>query len=285
MTRPLSHALERRLLLLLFLAALFSVLLTGDLRSRARLTRLTEDTLTGDFFREHELSEAAIREIRMLPREERSRAAALYFLSDPKNIEKHAASFFTPDSLRREAKLWRTRPPWENYLAGCRAIWEDVVCFPVPASTKHKNYTVTYTDSWMNERSFGGKRGHEGTDLMASENTPGLYPVVSMTDGVVESLGWLPKGGWRIGIRAPLGGYFYYAHLDSYAKLEVGDRVSAGDLLGFMGNTGYGPEGTKGMFATHLHIGIYIYPDGAETSVNPYWILRMIEEKKLSCSF
>ena len=49
--------------------------------------------------------------------------------------------------------------------------------------------------------------------------------------------------------------------------------------------TGYGPEGTKGMFATHLHLGIYLYPDGEETSYNPYWILRLAGEKKLSCSF
>lgn len=52
-----------------------------------------------------------------------------------------------------------------------------------------------------------------------------------------------------------------------------------------MGNTGYGPEGTKGMFATHLHLGIYLYPDGEETSYNPYWILRLAGEKNLSCSF
>ena len=54
---------------------------------------------------------------------------------------------------------------------------------------------------------------------MAEKNTPGYYPVVSMTDGVVTEKGWLEKGGWRIGITAPTGAYFYYAHLDSYAEL------------------------------------------------------------------
>ena len=33
------------------------------------------------------------------------------------------------------------------------------------------------------------------------------------------------------------------------------------------------------MFATHLHLGIYLYPDGEETSYNPYWILRLAGEK------
>ena len=49
-----------------------------------------------------------------------------------------------------------------------------------------------------------------------------------MTDGVIQSKGWLPKGGYRIGILAPSGGYFYYAHLDSYADIKEGDRVKRG---------------------------------------------------------
>ena len=160
-----------------------------------------------------------------------------------------------------------------------------LVDFPVPESPKHPQYQVSFVDSWMGERTYGGKRGHEGCDLMASKDIPGLYPVVSMTDGVVSARGWLEKGGYRIGITAPSGAYFYYAHLDSYGSYQEGNEVKAGDIIGFMGNTGYGPEGTKGMFATHLHLGIYLYPDGKETSYNPYWILRLAGEKKLSCSF
>ena len=121
---------------------------------------------------------------------------------------------------------------------------------------------------------------------MASKDIPGLYPVVSMTGWVVSAkrLAWKREDD-RIGITAPSGAYFYYAHLDSYGSYQEGDEVKAGDIIGFMGNTGYGPEGTKGMFATHLHLGIYLYPDGEETSYNPYWILRLAGEKKLSCSF
>ena len=74
---------------------------------------------------------------------------------------------------------------------------------------------------------------------MASVNERGLYPVVSMTDGTVRSKGWLELGGWRLGIETEQGAYFYYAHLDSYAQIEEGDAVKAGDLLGYMGDTGY----------------------------------------------
>jgi len=135
----------------------------------------------------------------------------------------------------------------------------------------------------MAERTYGGKRGHEGTDIMADKNERGLYPIISMSDGVVTKKGWLEKGGYRIGITSPNGVYFYYAHLDSYANVSVGDKVSAGDILGYMGDSGYGPEGTTGKFDVHLHLGIYIYPNGEETSVNPYWILRYIENKKVKC--
>ncbi len=207
--------------------------------------------------------------------EKRGRLYAIYFLEN---------SLFPQDNEKSCLKNGRKKE-WKSFEKICTALWNDIRYFPVPESPKHPQYQVSFVDSWMGERTYGGKRGHEGCDLMASKDIPGLYPVVSMTDGVVSARGWLEKGGYRIGITAPSGAYFYYAHLDSYGSYQEGDEVKAGDIIGFMGNTGYGPEGTKGMFATHLHLGIYLYPDGEETSYNPYWILRLAGEKKLSCSF
>ena len=58
------------------------------------------------------------------------------------------------------------------------------------------------------------------------------------------------------------------------------DEIKAGDLLGYMGDTGYSTtEGTKGKFPVHLHMGIYIDKDGQEISVNPYAALKYTEEK------
>ena len=49
-------------------------------------------------------------------------------------------------------------------------------------------------------------------------------------------------------------------------------------MLGYMGDSGYGEEGTVGQFAVHLHFGIYIQTaDGQEVSVDPYWILKGLE--------
>ena len=154
---------------------------------------------------------------------------------------------------------------------GFLAIWDDLKVFPVETA-------VSYENSWMSERNYGGKRGHEGCDLMPPKNQRELYPVCSMTDGTVENFGWLPTGGYRIGIRSPKGGYFYYAHLSSYAEdFQVGDAVTAGTFLGYMGDSGYGEEGTVGKFDVHLHLGIYIRTEQAEeVSINPYWILRYL---------
>ncbi len=161
-----------------------------------------------------------------------------------------------------------------------KAIFKDLAYFPVPKVVQG-DADIYYDDSWGKPRTYGGDRKHEGTDLMATNNIRGFFPIISMTDGTVEKMGWLEKGGYRIGIRAESGGYFYYAHLASYApELEQGDRVIAGQLLGFMGDSGYGAEGTIGQFDVHLHLGIYINAPSGEMSVNPYWVLLLLEKNR-----
>lgn len=175
---------------------------------------------------------------------------------------------------------------YNELLDSNRAIWADVTYFPVPESSWDEDMTVSFENSWKFERTFGGKRYHEGCDIMADENERGVYPVISMSDGVVEKKGWLTKGGYRIGIRAKSGAYFYYAHLESYADLEEGDSVKAGQLLGFMGDSGYGEEGTTGKFDVHLHVGIYIKTENEEElSINPYPVLKYLQERKLKVDF
>jgi len=175
------------------------------------------------------------------------------------------------------------------------ALWSDLERFPVgevaPARSpgiSGGNQTegepsVTFADSWMQSRTFGGERGHEGCDIMATVNQRGIYPIYSMTDGAVEQIGWLRLGGYRIGIRSDSGAYFYYAHLAEYAReFSVGERVKAGTFLGYMGDTGYSDiPGTTGNFDVHLHLGFYLNDDeGNEFSVNPYPMLRDLWEQK-----
>lgn len=178
--------------------------------------------------------------------------------------------------LLKQAAFTFNRSGYEKIRKAYQKVWDDAEVFPVQENG------IVYENSWMFERSYGGLRGHEGTDLMPPENLPGHFKVVSMTEGTVEKIGWLEKGGYRIGIRSPRGGYYYYAHLDSYAQEFVpGQSVEAGELLGYMGDSGYGPEGTSGRFDVHLHLGIYLETETAsELSVNPYWLLRYLEEEE-----
>ena len=192
--------------------------------------------------------------------------------------------------LERSIEYLKKRYPaeYKKYTAYEQAIWSDVRYFPVAKSQNNAQATVTFEDSWMQSRTFGGSRGHEGCDIMASINQRGYYPIVSVSDGTIEKIGWLTQGGYRIGIRSQHGAYFYYAHLYDYARdFKEGDTVDAGELLGFMGDSGYSNiEGTVGNFDVHLHFGIYLNDaEGNEFSVNSYCILDQIKDNKYVCIY
>lgn len=164
--------------------------------------------------------------------------------------------------------------------------FSELKYFPIPSSKQQSDLTVSFVDTWNASRYFGKDRVHEGCDLITFYDLPGVYPVISASDGTIEKMGWLTLGGYRIGIRTDSGIYCYYAHLDSYApQIKVGDRVDAGEWIGFVGNSGYGEEGTRGMFVTHLHFGIYIPQKEGDTPINPYPYLRELESKKLTYSY
>ncbi len=167
---------------------------------------------------------------------------------------------------------------YQNFSTKVEIIQGDIRCFPI-----EKSYIslVSYEDSWYGSRSYGGDRKHEGCDIMYTNNIRGEIPVVSVSDGIVTNIGWLKLGGYRIGITSENGIYYYYAHLYSFApNLEKGDRVYAGQLLGFMGDSGYSDvEGTVGNFDVHLHFGIYMYDNkGQEISLNPYYFLKYVQK-------
>lgn len=119
-------------------------------------------------------------------------------------------------------------------------------------------------------RDYGYRRRHLGHDLMAAVGTP----VIAVESGTVEALGWNQYGGWRIGIRSFDGlRYHYYAHLRQnrpYAEgLEVGDTVMAGEVIGYVGRTGYSAtENVNGIEQSHLHYGLQIIFDESQKEGN-----------------
>ena len=267
-----------RRILFVFLAAFFCQIGLHEVYEEGKSERLHANAVQTAAFRRQYVTEEM--ESYIQKAEDPGRDLGIYWLETKFGYETFPWQI-SGETFQEREKRWKRNPSYEAYRNTCRAIWNTVKYFPIPESEKPGRKFVSFADSWMEERNYGGKRGHEGTDLMAGENVRGLYPIISITDGTVAKIGWLEKGGNRIGIWTEAGAYFYYAHLDSYANLKVGDQVKAGQLLGFMGDTGYGEAGTKGMFPVHLHLGIYIYPDGTEMSINPYAILKYAEQKKL----
>lgn len=190
--------------------------------------------------------------------------------------------------LQRNEAIAREKRFQEYRNTGCKEGKPDrFILKEIKKSPVQEDYIpfVNYSDSWNEARNFGGDRHHEGTDILSDTATKerGEIPVTSMSDGVVEQIGWLKLGGYRIGIRSPGGVYFYYAHLYSYAPgMKQGKRVQAGDIIGYMGDSGYGKkEGTVGKFPVHLHLGIYRNDSlHGEYSINPYQFLQKILKKK-----
>lgn len=267
--------------IVLFLLVFFAGIWIPRLEYGSEKSRLSEDILSSEGFRRQTVSGEAMEQVRKM--DAPGEALAVYWLESNFGQEPFSLQ---PDETAAARKRWERAKGWGSYLSACQAVWDDLKYFPVAESSDNSRLSVSFEDSWMFDRSYGGERGHEGTDIMPSVNEPGRFPVVSMTDGIVESKGWLELGGYRLGIRAPHGAYFYYAHLDSYADIEEGDTINAGDLLGFMGDTGYGTEeGTRGKFPVHLHVGIYLYQNEQEISVNPYPALSYVQDKKVSGDF
>ncbi|WP_027416335.1 M23 family metallopeptidase [Aneurinibacillus terranovensis] len=146
--------------------------------------------------------------------------------------------------------------------------------FPIPL---HYNYS--YRSTWGDPRGWGGRRIHEGTDIFASYGTP----VRATRYGVIEIMGWNVYGGWRIGIRDLDNIYHYYGHLNGFnKKFKIGDIVKPGDVIGYVGSSGYGKPGTAGKFPPHLHYGMYKDNGKQEWSYDPYPSLKKWEwaEKK-----
>lgn len=149
-------------------------------------------------------------------------------------------------------------------------------------------FGYSHSDDFGNSRSYGFKREHLGNDLMGCVGTP----IISVEDGIVECMGWNRYGGWRIGIRSlDSKRYYYYAHLRSkhpyVESLKEGMEVKAGDVIGYLGQTGYSDnEGYNGMQVPHLHFGIQLIFDesqkdgNSEIWIDAYQIVRFLQNSR-----
>lgn len=138
-----------------------------------------------------------------------------------------------------------------------------------------KTFPYSAYDDFGAVRTYGYTRPHLGHDMMASVGTP----IIAVESGVVECLGWNQYGGWRVGIRShDSKRYWYYAHLRQnrpFAEnLKEGDTVTAGDVIGYVGRTGYSTdENINGITESHLHIGLQlIFDESQKECDNEIWV-------------
>ncbi|MBI4438591.1 M23 family metallopeptidase [Candidatus Woesearchaeota archaeon] len=147
-------------------------------------------------------------------------------------------------------------PELENCFRGRLAV------FPVKGAV-----------SFMNDWGFGRVQGrHEGTDIMAPDGSG----IVAAVSGVVHDRYCSTLGGNAFEIRSDDGVVYYYAHMSSFGRFRKGDRVRAGDVLGYVGTTigcmgcAEGLCGIPGRTVPHLHFGIYVDTNAKWKAQNPY---------------
>jgi len=131
----------------------------------------------------------------------------------------------------------------------------------VPAATVGVNCPLpngsSFIDTWGYARSQG--RTHKGTDMIASRGSI----IVAMRAGTVR-MNWHSLGGRQVYVNGTDGITYYYAHLSGYPSgLSNGQRVSQGQVIGYVGSTGNATTNV-------LHLGMIV----GGRYVNPYPTVR-----------
>jgi murein DD-endopeptidase MepM/ murein hydrolase activator NlpD len=157
-----------------------------------------------------------------------------------------------------EVELATFRAGSEVFIDGVRFPIEGTYSFPLIDSFGFPRMTGTADEHW-----------HEGIDIFAPRGTP----LVAVERGVVLKVGTGRLGGRKFWIKGESGTEWYYAHLDAFAPgLVNGLVVEAGDLVGYVGDTG-NAVGTP----PHLHL--QMHPDGGRP-VNPFPLLNVVAERE-----
>jgi murein DD-endopeptidase MepM/ murein hydrolase activator NlpD len=192
----------------------------------------------------------------------------------PANVD--GAPRAAPTPATRTATPTRPSPPanapWEPGRSIPGAPPEVVRAAPeVTARLSRGGYVFPVFGPAAFGNTFGAYRGdvagkwHHGEDLVAPYGTP----LLAVADGTLFSVGWNDIGGWRLWLRDGAGNEFYYAHMSAYSPLAIaGKRVRAGDVLGFVGDSGDADGGVP-----HLHFEIHpvdLLRYGYDGAVAPY---------------
>lgn len=136
--------------------------------------------------------------------------------------------------------------------------------------------SATYNCEGLHSNSDYVAGDHHGNDFFAAFRTP----IIAVTDGVIEHVGWETGLGNRVGIRDACGWIYDAGHLDEIAPGWVVDApVHAGDLLGYMGLTGARSNGVN-----HLHFNVHMAGLAWADDVDPFIAVGPVRTKHASLS-
>jgi murein DD-endopeptidase MepM/ murein hydrolase activator NlpD len=155
----------------------------------------------------------------------------------------------------------RRRLRTAQFTAEILAAGSDIVItgFVFPVADPH-----TFSSTFGAPRSGG--RSHEGNDIFAPMGTP----LLASESGVVANVGVGTLGGTKLWVYGESGTQYYYAHLIAYADgIVEGSRVEAGDVIGYVGNTG-------NAITTPPHLHYEIHPNGGD-AIDPYPLLHAVD--------
>jgi murein DD-endopeptidase MepM/ murein hydrolase activator NlpD len=162
----------------------------------------------------------------------------------------------TPDATRAPEATPTPKPkPQRKRLSWRQRLMGKAFVFPVGGR-------ATIGGPFGAPRASTG-RAHEGNDIFADFGTP----VVAAADGELANVGTLPISGNRLWVYADSGDQFFYAHLSAFSANAVnGRRVEAGEILGYVGNTGDAEP-------TPPHVHFEIHPGGGDAvDPNPFLV-------------
>jgi murein DD-endopeptidase MepM/ murein hydrolase activator NlpD len=132
--------------------------------------------------------------------------------------------------------------------------------FVFPVADPH-----TFSSTFGAPRSGG--RSHEGNDIFAPMGTP----LLASERGVIDNMGTGTLGGIKLWLVGESGTQYYYAHLIGFAEgITDGTVVEAGDIVGYVGNTG-------NAISTPPHLHYEIHPGGG-AAIDPYPLLHAVDQ-------
>jgi murein DD-endopeptidase MepM/ murein hydrolase activator NlpD len=159
--------------------------------------------------------------------------------------------------VEAEARLEAADFALQVFEAGSEIV---ITGFVFPVADPH-----TFSSTFGAPRSGG--RSHQGADIFAPMGTP----LFATERGVLTNIGTGTLGGIKLWLVGESGTEYYYAHLSSYVEgIRDGMVVEAGDIVGYVGNTG-------NAISTPPHLHFEIHPEGGD-AIDPYPLLHTVDQ-------